>query len=453
MTARIEGLPPGPRTPAAIQTVALSLRQRPYLERQRRRYGSLFTVRLSGFPAMVVVADPVLVKQVFKTDAKLLHAGDHSPLRTVLGRNSLLGIDEDFHLEQRRLLLPPFKGQRMKAYESLIEEIASAEIARFPEGTPFPVAGAMQRITLRAILRAVFGATGRDLHELEELLPPWTALASRLAVLPLLQHDLGPRSRWGKLLRLRARVDAILDRLIATAKADPQLEDRPDVLALLVQATHGDGRPMTDEEIRDQLITMLAAGHETTAHQLSWAVERLTRHPDALARLVEEVDAGDGTTYRDAVIRECQRTRPVIFFAGRHTMAPYELGDYRLPKGVQLALAAAMTHFDPALFEAPDAFRPERFTDKLPDTYTWIPFGGGVRRCIGATFAHMEMDVVLRTLLEQVTLEPTSAPDETWAFRGVAMAPAEGGRVTIRRRRARGGGPDGPQAARELVTA
>ena len=383
------GVPPGPRAPVVVQTAAVMLRQREYMERQRRRFGPVFTLRVAGFGHMVVLSEPGLIKQAFTEDPAVLHAGSRSPLRRVLGGHSLLGIDEDRHLEQRRLLLPPFKGQRMKAYEGLIEEIALAEIAAFPEGREFPVGPAMQRITLRAILRAVFGATGRELADLERLLPPWTALASRMATLPRLQVDLGPLSPWGRMLRLRAQVDAVLDRLIAAAKADPALAERADVLALLVQATHTDGTPMANQEIRDQLVTMLAAGHETTAHQLSWAVERLSRHPVALARLVAEVDGRDGHGYRDAVIREVQRTRPVIFFAGRHTMRPYELAGYLLPEGVLIASAAAMTHFDPRLFDAPDRFAPERFLDKRPETYAWIPFGGGIRRCIGATFAHM----------------------------------------------------------------
>lgn len=411
----------------------MSLRQRPYLERQRRRHGSLFTVRVMGLGRFLVLSDPALIKQVFTADPTVLHAGDHSPLRKILGRHSLLGIDEGRHLEQRRLLLPSFKGQRMRTYEPLIEEIALAEVARFPEGTPFPVGPAMQRITLRAILRAVFGASGRELAELEELLPPWTELGSRMAMMNGLQHDLGPRSPWGRFLRLRARVDVVLDRLIATAKADPELAERPDVLALLVQSTHLDGSPMADDEIRDQLVTMLAAGHETTAHQLAWAVERLSRHPEVLERLVAEADAG-GRALRDATIRELQRTRPVILFASRYTMEPYELGGYELPRGVYIASAAALTHFDPRLFERPDRFDPDRFLRARPDTYAWIPFGGGVRRCIGATFAHMEMDVVLRVLLEHVAIAASTAPDERWRFRGVAVAPERGGMAVVRRR-------------------
>lgn len=429
----IDGLPPGPTMHPALQGFAMSTRQRPYLERQRRRYGSMFTAHVGGLGRFVVLSDPALVKQVFTGDPKVLHAGDHSPLRAILGQHSLLGIDEERHLEQRRLLLPPFKGQRMRAYEGLIEEIAAAEFDRLPEGTPFPVGPAMQRITLRAILRAVFGASGRELVELEELLPPWTTLGSRLSVFRGLHRDLGAWSPWGRFLRLRARIDVVLDRLIAAAKTDPGLEERPDVLALLVQSTHLDGSPMANDEIRDQLVTMLAAGHETTAHQLSWAVERLTRNPEALARLVEEVDEA-GRAYRDATIRELQRTRPVIAFASRYTMEPYEVGGRRMPRGVYLACCAALTHFDPDLFPQPDRFTPERFLDALPDTYAWIPFGGGIRRCIGATFAHMEMDVVLRVLLERVTLAPSTEPDERWAFRGVAIAPARGGMAVVRRR-------------------
>jgi cytochrome P450 len=388
---------------------------------------------MAGLGRMVVLSDPALIKHTFTADPTVLHAGDRSPLRRVLGDNSLLGIDEGQHLEQRRLLLPPFKGQRLKAYEPLIEAIAEEEIDRWPAGVEFATGPSMQRITLRAILRAVFGASGRRLEQLEELLPPWTEQGSSLSRFPQLQRDLGRRSPWGRFLRLRAQVDAILDTLIEDARRDPQLEQRPDVLALMVQGRHGDGSPMTNPEIRDQLVTMLAAGHETTAHTLSWAVERLRRHPELLARLVEEADAG-GRALRDATIREVQRMRPVIAFAGRHTIRPFEVGGYRIPPGVLIGLSAGLTHYDAALFPAPDRFEPDRFLDALPDTYAWIPFGGGIRRCIGATFAHLEIEVVLRVLLRRVELLPTDAPDEAWKFRGDAWSPAEGGRAIVRRR-------------------
>jgi cytochrome P450 len=410
-------------------------RQRPWLERCRRRHGDVFTLKLHRFPALVVLADPALIKQTFTAKPTTLHAGTGSPLGAVLGPNSMLAIDEDRHLAQRRLLLPPFKGQRMQAYESLIEEIAEEEIARWPAGVEFSASEPMQRITLRAILRAVFGASGARLHELEELLPAWTDQGQQLSRFPQIQKDLGRFSPWGRFLRLRAKVDAILDTLIEDAKHDPDLTERADVLALMVQARRDDGSALSNAEIRDQLVTMLAAGHETTAHTLSWAIERLRRSPEILQRLVDEVDEG-GKALRDATILEVQRMRPVISFAGRHTIKPFEVGGYRIPAGRLLGLSAGLTHYDPALFPRPDVFDPGRFLDTRPGTYSWIPFGGGRRRCIGASFAHMELDVVLRVILERVGLAPTSAPDEPWRFKGVAWSPAGGGMARVTRRAA-----------------
>jgi cytochrome P450 family 138 len=445
-TAILDGLPPGPRLPVAIQTLAMKTRQRPYLERARRRYGSMFTVKAVGLGDTVIVSDPALIKQVFRADPTVLHAGSQSPLRTMLGENSLLGIDEDQHMAQRRLLLPPFKGERMRSYESLIAEIAAEEIDGWPQGGEFETARAMQRITLRAILRAVFGARGARLRSLEELMPPWTDLGRQLVLAPWLWHDFGRLSPWRRFHDLRARIDAVLRELIAEAKADPLLSQRTDVLALLAQARHEDGGLMTGPEICDELVTTLVAGHETTATTLSWAVERLRRHPQVLRRLTEEVDQGGGAL-REATIREVQRMRPVIAFAGRFVRKPYELGGYRLPVGTRMLLAACLTHYDPDLFPHPDRFDPDRFLNATPDTYSWIPFGGGVRRCIGAAFAHMEMDVVLRVLLERVELLPTEEPDEPWAFRGIVWAAGRGGRAAVVKR---GGSRERPARAAAL---
>jgi cytochrome P450 len=428
-----ERLPPGPRAPVALQTLAMRTRQRPYFERARRRYGSMFTVRLLGIGNAVVVSDPALIKQTFRADPTVLHAGTGSPLRTLLGENSLLGIDEAQHMEQRKLLLPSFKGQRIKAYEEMIAAIAAEEIDAWPRDRELATAASMQRITLRAILRALFGAEGERLYALEELIPPWTVLGARLALAPELRHNFGSWSPWAKFVELRARVDAILDQLIATANADPALAERADVLASLVQARHEDGSPMSDVEIRDELVTMLVAGHETTSHTLAWALERISRHPELLRRLVAEVDEG-GKQLREATIREVQRVRPTVAFAARLVREPFELGGYRLPVDTRVLLAASLTHYDPDLFAHPERFDPDRFLDKLPDTYSWIPFGGGIRRCIGATFAHMEMDVVLRVLLERVELVPSTAPDEAWAFRGVVWSPGDGGKAIVRER-------------------
>ncbi len=424
-------LPPGPRMPIGLQTLAMRTRQRPFLERARRRYGSIFSAEVVGLGKTVIVSDPELIKQTFRADPDVLHAGTGSPLRVMLGDHSLLGIDEDEHMRQRKLLLPPFKGQRMQQYESVVAEIAAEEISHWPDGTELASDKPMQRITLRAILRAVFGAEGERLHTLEAMIPRWTALGSRLVLAPWLQRSLGSRSPWSRFLALRGQLDAIFDELIAVAKADPELNQRTDVLALLVQARHEDDTPMSNAEIRDELVTLLAAGHETTAHTLAWAIERIRRHPAVLARLVQEAAEG-GKAYREATIREVQRSRPVIAFAGRVVRKPFELGGYQLQPHTRVLLAACLTHYDPALFAHPDRFDPDRFMGVVPDTYSWIPFGGGIRRCIGASFAHMEMDVVLRVLLQRAELMPTSAPDEPWAFRGVVWAPGDGGRVAVR---------------------
>ncbi len=426
-------LPPGPRAPIAVQTLAMRTRQRPYLERSRRRYGRLFTIHVLGLGPAVVVSDPELIKQTFRADPTVLHAGTGSPLRPLLGENSLLAIDEQQHMEQRKLLLPPFKGQRMQAYEAMIADVAREEIDGWPAGEELAMARPMQRITLRAILRAMFGAEGERLAALEELIPQWTDLGARLSLAPEFRRKLGPWSAWARFVALRERFDALLDELIAAARVDAELAERADVLALLVQATHEDGSPMGDAEIRDELVTMLVAGHETTANTLAWAVERITRHPELLRRLVEEVDGG-GRELREATIREVQRTRPVIAFAGRTVRKPFELGGYELPPTTKVLLAACLTHYDPKLFPHPERFDPDRFLGKLPDTYSWIPFGGGIRRCIGATFAHMEMDVVLRVLLERAALQLSERPPERWAFRGIVWAPGEGGRAVVRPR-------------------
>jgi cytochrome P450 family 138 len=447
-------LPPGPtRLPAFVQTALFLGFQTQTARTLQRRYGDAFQVQVSGLGTFVVVADPDLLRQVFTADPKVLHAGDRSPLGAVLGRNSLLAIDEERHLSQRKLLLPPFHGERMQSYEAIIEEEALRELATWPQDQPFATLEPMMRITLNSILRAVFGAQGSELEQLRRLLPGLVALGSRLALLRFAHRDLGPWSPWGRFLRMRAQFDRHVEGLIATARRDPALEERSDVLSLLVRARHEDGTPMSREEIADQLLTLLAAGHETTAATLAWAVERLRRNPAVLRRLVAEVDAG-GREYRDAVIREVQRSRPVITAAGRFAMVDFQLGRWLLPAGTRIVASAYLTQRDARIYPDPERFDPERFLASKPGTYTWVPFGGGIRRCIGAAFAHMEMDVVLRTVLQQLELATTSAPDERWRSRGVAFVPARGGRAVVRRRRDRGAGPaPSAQATAETVGA
>src|SRR3954469_23192997 len=325
-------MPPGPRVPRLVQGLLGLAAQNTTIDLLRRRYGDVFAVALPAIGRAVVVSDPELVRHVFRADPKILHAGSQSPLRAVLGPHSLLAIDEDYHLSQRKLLLPPFHGERMKGYEAIIEEEAIREMASWPADTPFATLPSFTRITLNAIIRSVFGAQEEDADDLRRLLPAIVARGSRLALMPFLHRDLGAWSPWGRFVRLRARFDAVVDRLIERARADSDLQARSDVLALLVQATHEDGSAMHRDEIADEMLTLLAAGHETTAATLAWAVERLRRPPPIVARLAAEVAEG-GSELREATIRELQRMRPTITGVGRETQAPYELGEWRLPKG------------------------------------------------------------------------------------------------------------------------
>jgi cytochrome P450 len=275
-------------------------------------------------------------------------------------------------------------------------------------------------------------------------------IGSRLGAIPFLQRDLGPFSPWGRFVRWRRRFEWGVNTLLDDARHDPLLAERTDVLAMLAQATHeSDGSPMSDAEIQDELATMLAAGHETTATTLAWAVERLRRHPKLIERLAEEADAG-GSDLRTATVHELQRVRPVVPGTGRLVVKPFRLGPYVIPPGHGIMISATLMHEDPRLFPNPHVFDPDRFIDKRPDPFAWVPFGGGRRRCPGAAFAHMEMDVVLRTMLRRLAIEPTDEPDEAWSFRGVTFAPRKGGRIVVRRRSA---GEPGVGVHRELQVA
>ncbi|MGZ4762935.1 MAG: cytochrome P450, partial [Ilumatobacteraceae bacterium] len=271
--------------------------------------------------------------------------------------------------------------------------------------------------------------------ELREIIPPWVKLGSRMATLPEPSFTTGRLTPWGKLKEFRRTFDRIVFTLIDKAEADPNLDDRSDILALLLRSRYDDGTSMSRQDVSDELLTLLGAGHETTASSLGWAFERLRRHPDVVARLVAEVDEG-GSDYRQATILELQRARTVIDFAGRHVMAPkFELGKWEIPRGYTILVGIADLHENPDVFPHPERFDPDRFVDKKPPTFAWLPFGGGTRRCIGAAFANTEMDVVLRTILQHFEIETDDAPDEKNHHRGVAYTPKRGGRVVVRRRK------------------
>lgn len=430
-TEVIDGLPPGPRMPRTLQSIGFMVRNIPIARRAQKNYGDMYTARIFGFPAIVIIADPKLIKQTMTADPKHLHAGTGSPLGAVLGANSLLAIDEDIHLRQRRILLPPFHGERMQSYTEDFAKITDEVLDGWQTGVEFPTIEAMQKITLRAILVTIFGAHGEKLRHLEDKIPKTVELGQRMVLLRWAQKDLGPRSPWGKFLRLRKEVDDVCDELMDEARKDPNLAERSDVLALLVQATHEDGSPMSDEEIRDQLLTMMIAGHETTASTLAWAVERLRRNPEVLAKLTESVRDGE-TDYLNAVFDETLRVRPTVNFAVRSVQyRPYELGGYRLPVGTRIAMHPGLTHDDPRLFEEPKLFRPERFLEERPSNYAYIPFGGGIRRCIGASFARMEFAVVMTRILERFDIVPTDAPPVNWDFQGITFQPGDGGLIEL----------------------
>jgi cytochrome P450 len=427
-------LPPGPAKPRFVQgAYALTMPMRG-LPRLRARYGTAFTVNVPIFGRAVVISDPAEIKQLFQTDTAL--ADNIEPnLGRVLGSRSMFALKGEEHRRQRKLLVPPFHGRRLAAYEAIFEDETVREMASWPQGRPFPVLPSMMRITLNAILRAVFGAEGKEFDELRDLLPKMVTLGSMLAAAPIPKFG-GKAGPWARFYRMRREYDVVIARLVAKTRRAPDLDERDDVLAMMLQSRYDDGSEMTGDEIADQLLTLLAAGHETTATTLAWTVERLRRHPDLLAELVDETDAG-GKRLREATLIEVQRIRPVIDMVGRKVKADtLELGRWVVPKGYSILASIGLIHDDDAVFDNAATFDPHRFVGARPDLYEWIPFGGGTRRCIGAAFATMEMNVVLRTILRDVTLEPTTEPAERWHSRGVANAPAKGGLAVVRRRAA-----------------
>src|SRR5271163_366077 len=436
-TTAASTLPPGPRIPKALQGLAFAFFRRRFMHEMAHRYGDLFSLHVPVYGPLVVAASPQLAKQVFTASPEVL--GNIQPnLSRLLGSGSVFALDKDDHRQRRRLLAPPFHGKSMKKYESIIEEETLREIANWPQGRPFETVPPMMRITLNAILRAVFGADGAELDELRRLIPPWVTLGSRLAALPKPKRNYGRYSPWGRLAEWRRQYDVVIDKLIDDERADPNFADRSDVLAMILRSSYDDGSAMSRKDIGDELLTLLAAGHETTAATLGWAFERISRHPDVLAALVEEADHG-GHELRQATILEVQRARTVIDLAGRHVYPEvFQLGEWVIPRGDSIIIGIGQIHGDPDVFPDPQKFDPQRFIGTKPSAATWIPFGGGTRRCVGAAFANMEMDIVLRTVMCHFTIETTDAPGERWHGRGVAFTPKDGGRVVVRRRRVAG---------------
>jgi cytochrome P450 family 135 len=430
----ISQAPPGPKAPRHLLGAYWLTAEHDLLERCRRRYGDIFSLRIWPVGFLVVVADPAEIKRVFTSDPDQLRAGEgNGVMEPVAGPESVLLLDGKRHLNRRKLMLPPFHGERMSVYGDLIGEITDEEIDRWPVGEPFSAHTSMQRITLRVILRAVLGiedATRRA--ELEHLLPK--LLNSPALLWPILQRDMGARSPWRRFVALRERVDRMLFEEIARKRSDPDLAEHADILSMLLQARDEHGEAMTDEELRDQLITLLLAGHETTAAGLAWMFERTVRTPSVHERLRAAV-ADDDERYLECFIKEGLRLRPVVPLAARLVNEPFALGGYTVPAGTLLTCSILLTHSRPDLYPDPEAFRPERFMEGAPDTYSWIPFGGGVRRCIGAAFATFEMKIILRRVFARCALEaPNGAKPERPRRRFVTYPPNHGAKVVLRSR-------------------
>ncbi|MEX2107122.1 MAG: cytochrome P450 [Solirubrobacterales bacterium] len=428
-----EALPPGSRAPAFVQGMRYVRNPLGLLSGLRERYGDVFTVRFPYFGNIVYVASPELVKEVFTGSPAVFHAGEANAtvLEPALGPNSVLTLDDEPHLQQRKLLLPPFHGERIRRYGELIRDFTRQEMETWPVGRPFALRPHTQKITLSVILRAVFGIEDpARIDRATALIDTFSQRVNLITKFPNLRRDLGPLSPWRRFLRARAELDDFLYEEIALRRAEAGREERDDVLSLLLGARHDDGSPMSDEELRDELLTVVGAGHETTATALAWAMERLLRTPRVLARLRESIAAGKDD-YLDATVKETLRARPVIIDVARKLTAPTRVAGYELPAGTFVLPAIGALHYREDVFPDPEEFRPERFLDGKADTYAWIPFGGGIRRCIGAAFAEYEMRIVLREFVERAELSAPDPRPERVRIRHITLAPAKGASVVL----------------------
>jgi cytochrome P450 len=425
-------LPPGPRLPSLLQTIGWWNRPTVYVERLRARHGKRFTMRLLGQPPSVVLSDPDDLRELFAAPPDVLHPGEGARiLEPIVGRNSVILLDEAPHLEQRKLLLPAFHGERMQRLTGLMTELTDRELDSWPTDEPVMLHERLQGLTMEIILRTVFGLDeGARLEGLRDRLTSILSFGdSPLSLLPPAQRLLAGRGRFGRFEADKAQVDRELFALMADRRREGG--DRDDVLAMLLAAEREDGSPMTDEEIRDELVTALVAGHETTASSLAFAFEQLARRPEVQERLAAEPD---DDRYLEATINEVLRLRPVLPNAEpRLVKQEVTIGGWTYPPGVVLIASAALVHHDPKIYPEPYAFRPERFLDTKPGTFTWIPFGGGRRRCIGASFALLEMRIVLRAAAERFTIA-TAGPPQRPRRRMITITPGDGALVRLGRR-------------------
>jgi cytochrome P450 family 135 len=432
-------LPPEPKGSSLSQTLRWAFRPLQFMDDSRRKLGDNFSLRFLGFERpMVLISDPSAIKALYMERSHGLPPGRNIVLEPILGSKSLLIQEGAEHLSRRKLMLPPFHGERMRSYEAAVDEIVSAEIDSWPLDREFPIHSRMQAVTLEVILRVVFGVSeGPRLERLRGMLANvlQETASPRAQIVGLATRRFGGRGPWAKFEGALREVDELLYAEIADHREKPGLEEREDVLSMLMVAEFEDGGRMSDTELRDQLMTLLLAGHETTATALAWTFDLLLRHPRALERVREELATGEDE-YLRATISESLRLRPVIPLAGRRLSTELVADGLTLPAGTDVTPAIWLTHTRADIYPEPYAFKPERFLDgNGPDTYGWIPFGGGIRRCIGASFAEFEMRIVLREVLTRCDLHKASPAPEKTGRRNITLSPKDGTPVIVTARR------------------
>jgi len=443
-------LPPGPGAPPFVQMMHWVWRPIPFMEDCARRYGDCFTVRFPLFgrpgdrPPVVFMSDPEAVREIFTGDESNLLAGEaNAPLEPIVGRHSLLLLDGAHHMHERRLMMPPFHGERMQAYGDAMREVTDRVIDGWQAERPFALHPSMQRITLEVILRTVFGLEdGARMTHLRDLLTRLLSIGRNpLALLPWFRFELGGMTPWGRLARAAREVDAVLLDEIRRRRAAGGA-GRDDVLSMLVEARDETGRPMTDEELRDEMITLLVAGHETSATTLCWVFNRILPRPDMLEKLRAELRRVVGSSalaprhvpqleYLDATIKETLRLNPIIPIVGRRLRRPMRVGGRDLPAGTIVAPCIYLTHRRPDAWPDPERFDPDRFVGQRTSPYAFFPFGGGVRRCLGMAFALYEMKIVVAEILARVALRAAPGYRVRVVRRGITFAPSKGMPVVV----------------------
>ena len=416
--------------PSTLQAVAWARRPLAFLERCQKHYGDTFTLRVRHSGTWVILADPDDVKRVFTTDHAALGVGvANSILGPLLGPRSVMLLEEPEHVRRRKLMLPPFHGERMQGYGEMMNDITRREVRGWPIGKPFELWPRMQEITLEAIVRVVFGPVETERLQLLRFrlrkLTNWMNDPRRLTLLAAA----GP-SRFAGNGDYRTMMGPVEDSVLEEVRRrqlDPDCTDRTDIASMLAQARYEDGAPMSEQDLRDELVTLLTDG--PTSSLLSWAFERILRHPSKLARLRAELDAGEDNAYLEAVVKETMRLCPAAPIVVRKLLAPMELGGYTLPAGTTVAPCVHLVHRNEDLYPQPLAFRPERFLETPAGTYTWIPFGGGVRRCLAAPYAQLLMRQVIATVIREVDLAPVELRSERARKSAIAFVPHRHTRV------------------------